>query len=425
MLTNEAIRALSQTGRTIKKSDGGGLYISVTPGGNARWYIAYRYGGKQRTLSGGAYPEVSIDRARVWREEIQKFPKSGGDPININKFPNKFCSTSLITFEELALEWLDNKKLYWTGQTHRQITRYFKSDVFPQIGNMSAISITPSVMLGVMQRIENRGATVAAHLIRNCCSEVFRSGIPDGRVESNPCREIDVAMKRRPRRKHFAKLHPADFPRFFAALKTDPGSRVIHLALRWTILTMVRSAEARFAEWQEFEGLDGDEPIWRIPARRMKKQNEHIVPLPPQAIDLLREIKAVNIAGQSGDGRYGKYLFSGARENAGVIGTGAMIVLLKRLDVGDITVHGFRGVASSILNESGLFAPDWIELQLAHMPSGVRGVYNKALYLEQRRKMLTWWANYLDQAETAVAAENLRKVSQPKVKGPNWLQSDW
>ncbi|WP_176594405.1 integrase arm-type DNA-binding domain-containing protein [Sphingobium sp. EM0848] len=416
MLTNETIRALARTDRVIKKSDGGGLYISVVPKGGARWYIAYRYGGKQKTLSGGKYPEISIDRARVWREEIRKMLENGVDP-GICKTPfEKSDSENVVTFEEVACEWMQNKKCDWTDRTARQIGRYFKNDVFPIVGKFAVRSITPALMLEVFQRIESRGATVVSHLVRTCCSEVFRSGIPDGRVVLNPCRDLDVAMKRRPRRKHFARLLPGDFPRFFAALKADQGSQIVHLAIRWTILTMVRSKETRFAQWKEFEDLNSAEPIWRIPAERMKKRNEHIIPLPPQAVKLLREIKALNIAGQAGDKRYGKYLFPSPLSNDGVIAEGSMIGTLKRLDVGDITVHGFRAVASSILNESGLFSPDWIELQLAHEPPGVRGVYNKARYLEHRRKMLIWWASYLDRAETTVGSESLAVVRPQKAE---------
>lgn len=173
-----------------------------------------------------------------------------------------------------------------------------------------------------------------------------------------------------------------------------------HLALRWTILTMVRTQETRFAEWSEFEGLDGPEPLWRIPAHRMKMRTEHIVPLTSQAIKLLDEVRAINpFLGVSNE-HLSRFLFPVATSRSGTISENRMLDIMYRMGLrGKATVHGFRGLASTVLNESSEFSSDWIEMQLAHVPRGVRAAYNSARYLEHRGKMMGWWADYLDAAD--------------------------
>jgi integrase len=174
------------------------------------------------------------------------------------------------------------------------------------------------------------------------------------------------------------------------------------LALRWTILTMVRTQETRFAAWSEFEGLDGNQPLWRITPERMKMRSEHIVPLSRQAVALLKEIEAVNVFRTAGNERLGKFLFPVATSKSNVISENRMLDILYRMGLrGKATVHGFRGLASTVLNESGEFEPDWIEVQLAHVARGVRAAYNSARYLAHRRSMMQWWADYLERAEKA------------------------
>ena len=180
----------------------------------------------------------------------------------------------------------------------------------------------------------------------------------------------------------------------------DEGEAMSHLALRWTILTMVRTQETRFAEWSEFEGLESNQPIWRIPPEWMKMRSEHIVPLPRQAVALLREIAAINVFHTAGNERLGRFLFPVATSKTGTISEYRMLDIMYRMGLrGKATVHRFRGLASTVLNESGEFAPDWIEMQHAHVARGVRAAYNSARYLNQRREMMQWWADYLDEAE--------------------------
>jgi integrase len=269
--------------------------------------------------------------------------------------------------------------------------------------------IDPPMLLTALRKIEARGSIEMAHRVRNYCSEVFRFAIAMEKCRSDPSRDIGPAMKKAPPIKHRAKVEAKDLPSFFARLNQDEGERMSHLALRWTIHTMGRTQETRFAEWSEFEGLDTDEPLWRIPAQRMKMRTEHLVPLSPQAVALLCEIEEINAFRQAGNERLGRFLFPVASSKTGTISENRMLDIMYRVGLrGKATVHGFRGLASTVLNESGQFEPDWIEMQLAHIQRGVRAAYNSARYLNQRREMMRWWSGYLDEAEQ----QGLRKGRQ-------------
>lgn len=428
MLTEEILRTLVAVEKPIKRSDAHGLHIMVLPGGRKRWRLAYRFNHKQKTLDGGEYPDVSLHRARLWCEEMRALLKTGVDPAEKRKEDAFQAKADKITFEDLALEWLEARRPSWTPRYARITETRIRSDLFPYLGQLPVRSILPRTVLEALRSIEGRGSVNMAHRIKNHCSEIFRFGIPDGRVDSDPCRDLTSAMVKAPPTRHRGKVEIKDLPEFFARLNADGGSRLSHLALRWTILTMVRTQETRFAQWDEFEGLGTDDPVWRIPAERMKMRSEHLIPLPPQAIQLLREIKELNVYGAAGNERFGKYLFPVAGSRSDTISENRMLDIMYRAGLrGKATVHGFRAVASTVLNESGLFMPDWIEMQLAHMPRGVRGVYNAARYLSHRRKMMEWWAQYLDAAEAA-APLTLPTMAGPlraKAKGLEWFQKSW
>jgi integrase len=275
-----------------------------------------------------------------------------------------------------------------------------EQDIFPSIGAIPVADIDPPMLLTALRKIEARGSIEMAHRVKNSVGEVFRYAIATDRCRSDPSRDIGPAMTRPPPVKHRAKVEARDLPDFFAKLARDEGERMSHLALRWTMLTMVRTQETRFAAWEEIEGLGGDQPLWRIPPDRMKMRTEHIVPLSRQAVTLLKEIDAANPFRTAGNARLGKFLFPVASSNSGTISENRMLDIMYRMGLrGKATVHGFRGLASTVLNESGQFEPDWIEMQLAHVARGVRAVYNAARYLTKRREMMQWWADYLDAAE--------------------------
>ena len=411
MLTNIAIKAFKPKDKTYKRSDAAGLYIAVNPTGSKIWYLAYRFGDKQKTISAGPYPKVSLLAARAWRDEMKKLLELGLDPSEERRHEQREARIKARgdvtnTFEHVAREWLETRSLAWTPRYADLVTGRLESDIFPVIGKCNIAHIRPREILEAIRRIEDRGAVEMAHRVKNHCSEIFRYAIPDGRCESDPCRDIGPALRKPPPTRHRPKVSARDLPAFYARLNGDDGARLSHLALRWTILTMVRTQETRFAQWAEFEDLDGPEPLWRIGADRMKMRSEHLIPLPRQAIPLLEEIHELNIFRKAGNPRHGRFLFPVAGTRSMVISENRMLDIMYRIGLrGKATVHGFRGLASTVLNESGRFQPDWIEMQLAHQPRGVRAAYNAAQYLTHRRQMMQWWADYLDKAEARGMSE--------------------
>lgn len=401
MLTDVEIKALSANGKPLKKADGGGLFLLVEKNGSKHWRLSHRFAGKQKTLSGGRYPHVKLATARKWREEAKAQLAAGIDPSDARKEARREArSVTENTFEAVARSWMAANACAWSPRYAGVIEARLEADIFPEVGKVGIAAIEPAIILKAIRKIEGRGSIDMAHRVRNYCSEVFRFGIAEEKCASDPTRDIAPAMRRPPPVQHRAKVEARELPSFFAKLSRDEGERMSHLALRWTILTMVRTQETRFAEWTEFEGLDGSEPIWRIPGPRMKMRTEHIVPLSPQAIKLLDEIRGMNRYLQAGNQRLGRYLFPVATSRTGTISENRMLDIMYRIRLrGKATVHGFRGLASTVLNESGEFSSDWIELQLAHIPRGVRAAYNSARYVEHRRRMMTWWADYLDDAE--------------------------
>lgn len=429
MLTNIAIKSLQPADRPYKRSDGGGLFIHVQPNGSKLWRFGYRFNGKQKLLSGGPYPQMSLLAARAWRDEMKQQLALGLDPSEERRQERALTQAQvdgrvLNTFEHVAREWLELRLLSWTPRYAALVTGRLEADIFPVIGALDIARITPRQILDAIRRIEARGAIEMARRVKNHCSEIFRYAIPDGRCETDPCRDLNPAMSKPRPVAHRAKVEARDLPAFFVKLNADKGERLSHLALRWTMLTMVRTQETRFAEWSEFEGLDGPEPLWRLSPERMKMRAEHLVPLPRQALDILDELRELNVWHASGVHRLGRFLFPVAHSKTLTISENRMLDIMYRIGLrGKATVHGFRGLASTVLNESGLFEPDWIEHQLAHQPQGVRAAYNAARYLVHRRPMMQWWANYLDTAETKGLRQGGRSAGMSRdispVTGPS------
>lgn len=407
MLTDITARALKPEKAAYKKSDSKGLFLTVHPTGKKTWGLAFRIEGKQKFLSGGAFPEVSLRQARDWRDAIKAQLTLGMAPTATPQClqPEPETADTLKpteTFEQVAREWFSARRVNWVPKYAALVIGRLESDIFPVLGSQAINTITPRQMLGAIRSIQDRGAVEMAHRVKNHCSEIFRYAIPDGRCESDPCRDLAPGMAKPAPTKHRSKVPAKDLPAFYIKLNADGGDRLSHVALRWTMITMVRTQETRFAEWSEFEGLDTANPLWRIPAHRMKMGLEHLVPLAPQAIRLLKEISALNVYRTAGVESLGRYLFPMAGARSSVISENRMLDIMYRIGLrGKATVHGFRGLASTVLNESGRFKADWIERQLAHVPGGVRAAYNSAEYLTHRRRMMNWWADYLDAAEKA------------------------
>ena len=366
------------------------MHLLVQPNGSRLWRLSYRYGGKQKTLAFGVYPAVGLALARERRAGARRLLVEGVDPSRANKAARRVGGFAADpTFESVAREWHTNEQARWVVAHSERIISRLERDVFPVIGSRPIAVIEAPEVLDVVRKVEARGALDVAKRLRQSIGAIFRYAIATGRAKRDPSADIKGALRASPRPQHHAALKQAELPLLLRALDSYDGREQTRLAIRFVLFTFVRSTEARFAEWGEFEGLHGDAPLWRIPPERMKAGREHLVPLAPQTVRLLGDIKRV-----SGDSAF---LFP-APTKSGVMSENTMIFALYRLGYHSRqTVHGFRRLASTMLNEQG-FNRDWIELQLAHVPTDdVRAAYNAAEWLGGRRAMMEWWADRVEE----------------------------
>ena len=391
-LTVLGIKQAKAKDKPYKLADEKGLYLVVTPRGSKLWRFDYRYGGKRKTLAFGKWDDVELAQARERRYAARKKLAEGNDP-GAPEPPKSLAGSNL--FESVARDWHSSAKVAWTPRYAKLVLGRLETDIFPYLGRDDINLIEPPRLLEVIRKIEARGALEMAKRVKNHCSEIFLYGIAEGKCRRDPAADIRRAlMKARPK-KHRAALPPAEFPSFLASLKDYDGDEITQLALRFTLLTMVRTQETRFARWSEFEQLDSGEPLWRLSPARMKMSREHLVPLSRQAIQVLRRLKELSPDSP--------HLFP-ANTRHEVISENTMLYALYRMGYHSRqTTHGLRRCASTILNETGHFEPDWIETQLAHIDQNkVRGAYNAALYLKHRRTMLQWWADFIDRQTSAI-----------------------
>lgn len=391
-LTDTAIRSAKPRATPYKLSDGGGLHLLIAANGSKLWRLAYRFSGKQKTLALGTYPTVSLAKAREGRDGAKRLLVDGVDP-GAQKRREKLAAKASgdATFKTIALEYLGNRRHTLTPLYADQLLRRLEADIFPSLGSRPIANIDAPELLDVLRKVENRGVLEQARRLRQSIGQVFRYAMVTGRAKHDPTVALKGALKPKGRQKHHAPMPREYLPSFLRSLESYDGDPRTAIALRLVVQTMVRTTELRAARWVEFENLDGREPLWRIPAERMKARFEHLVPLSTQSLAVLRELRG--LPGAKDD----DFLFpSPSRE--GCMSNNTMLFALYRLGYhGRATVHGFRGVASTILNEMG-WPPDWIERQLAHDErDDVRGAYNSAQYLPGRRKMLQRWGDWLDE----------------------------
>jgi integrase len=388
-LTDTFLRALKATGKVQKHSDGGGLYMYVSPAGGKLWRMGYRFDGKQKTLSFGAYPAVRLTDARQKREEAKARLAAGIDPC-AHKQATKaaFKAENENSYEVVVREWYAKYSPGWSEQNSVRTLARQVNDIFPILGGKPIHQITAPELLAVLRRIESRGAIDTAHRTLQDCSRIFRYAIATGRAERDTAADLRGALPPA-RSKSFATTTE---PKAIGALLRDidaySGNIIVRAALRIAPYVFVRPGELRRAEWAEFD-FAGVE--WRIPAEKMKMRQVHIVPLARQVISLLEDLRQY-----TGNGRF---LFPSMRANTESISDMTLLAALRRLGYGkeDMTVHGFRSMASTLLNEQG-YNRDWIERQLAHGErNSIRAAYNYAEYLPERRKMMQEWADYLDE----------------------------
>lgn len=386
-LTDIVCKSSKPSEKARKISDEKGLYLEITPNGSKYWRLKYRFAGKEKRLAFGVYPEVSLAEARERRDEARKLLRNGVDPSQLKKEikqQNKVKSEN--SFYQIATEWHETKKSGWTPRHASYVIRRLQADVFPTLGDRAINEIKAPELLSVIRSIENRGALDIAHRALQTCGQIFRYAIATGRAEYNPSSDLRGALKT-PTKTNYSHLKESELPEFFSKLEDYDGHEQTKLAMKLLLLTFVRTGELRGAMWEE---INFDAQEWRIPAERMKMREQHIVPLSKQAIEVLKKIKEFS-------GQYA-YIFPNHINPTKCISENTLLYALYRMGYHSrTTIHGFRATASTILNEKGFHA-DVIERQLAHSERNrVRAAYNHAQHLPERKKMMQWWADYLDE----------------------------
>ncbi len=403
-LTDMDAKKAKETDKPMKLTDGGGLFLLVQPNGSKYWRLAYRFNDKQKTLALGVYPEVSLKDARQRREDARKLLANDTDPGE-NRKAVKAAKTERAanSFEVVAREWFAKNSPSWAENHGNRIIRRLEKDVFPWIGAKPIAEITAPQLLAVLRRIEERGAVETAHRAHQNCGQVFRYAIATGRAERDPSPDLKGALPPVKEKHHAAITDPKAMAELLRAIDGYRGSFVTKCALRLAPQFFVRPGELRKAEWVEF---DLDKAEWNIPAERMKMREPHLVPLSTQAVEILRNLHAL-----TGEGRY---VFPGARTNGRPMSDNAVLAALRRMGFAkdEMSGHGFRAMARTILDEVLQVRPDFIEHQLAHAVKDPNGrAYNRTAHLAERRKMMQLWADYLDKLKAGAEVIPLRANS--------------
>jgi integrase len=377
--------------------DGQGLFLLVTPSGGKLWRFKYRLDGKARLMSFGSYPDVGLAEAREKRAAARKQVSSGIDPCVIRKAARDAKAAGEDSFELVAREWHQRTAPEWAATHAKTQIERMERDLFPWLGNRPMGEIEAPELLDVLRRIEGRGAVETAHRVKTICGQVFRYAIATGRAKRDPAADLRGALKAVISKSHAAIVAPAQFADLLRSIDGYQGSFVVSCALRLAPLVFVRPGELRHAEWSEIDLDAGD---WNIPYAKMKatrtekakrKNDMHLVPLSRQAVDLLRELRPL-----TGGGRY---VFPSVRSGDRPITDNTVLAALRRLGYAkeEVTGHGFRATARTILDEVLQVRPDLIEHQLAHAVKDPNGrAYNRTSFLPERRQMMQLWSDYLD-----------------------------
>ncbi|MEQ5751890.1 integrase arm-type DNA-binding domain-containing protein [Providencia rettgeri] len=388
-LTVKQIDSSKPKEKDYKLSDGGGLYLLVKTNGGKYWRLKYRIDGKEKLLAIGIYPTVTLADARRKRDDAKRLLADGIDPNQQRKEQKQASKIdSVNTFKNIALEWYEGRKDRWSVGYRDDMMDAFEKDVFPYIGNRPIAEIKPMELLEVLSIMEKRGATEKLKKVRQRCGEVWKYAIITGRAEYNPAPDLASAFVPH-KREHYAHLSVSELPEFLSSIDKYMGSQIVRVALRVLILTGVRPGELRKAEWSE---INFDTKVWEIPAEKMKMRRPHIAPLSEQVIDLLKQIHPIS-------GSY-QYIFPSRTDYRKHISDMALNTMIRRMGYsGRATGHGFRHTMSTILHEQG-YNTAWIETQLAHVDkNSIRGTYNHAQYIDGRREMLQWYADYMGALE--------------------------
>jgi integrase len=386
-LSDAKVRNAKPKAKAYKIADGEGLFLLIMPSGGKYWRVKYFFAGKEKLLALGVYPEISLADARERRAQARKVLAAGNDPGEAKKEAKRLATLkNANSFEAVAREWFEKRKHEWTPSTADAVLARLDKYVLPKLGPKPIADITSPEILAMLRVVEGRSALELARRLMQMVGQVFMYAIATGRAERNPVPDLRGALKT-PVVEHHSFLKASELPLYLKNLEAYDGSLQTKLALRLLLLTFVRTIELRGAQWAE---IDWDHAEWRVPAERMKMKELHIVPLSRQAIAVLRELE--NVSGNR------HHIFPNQHHPVTFMSENTMLYALYRMGYHSrATGHGFRSTASTILNEHD-FRADVIERQLAHGErNAVRAAYNHAQYLPERRQMMQWWADYLDE----------------------------
>lgn len=387
-LTNLEIKSAKPKEKAYRLYDSGGLYLEVSPSGGKLWRMKYRFAGKEKRLSFGKFPSISLKDARSKQADAKKHLENDIDPSALKKELKKSkLNADKNSFEAVAREWMHKNVDKWSGSNSKIVLKRFENDVFPCVGKTGIENVTAPDLLGMLRRIEKRGALYTAHKTLQNCGQVFRYAIATARGTSDPSTALKGALPPMMPKHHASISDPTKVGALLRAIDDYEGAFVTQCALKFAPLVFVRPGELRHAEWQEFDTKKAE---WRIPASKMKMKAIHIVPLSTQAIVILDDLRT--LTGND------KYVFPSVRSATRPMSENTINAGLRRMGYTklEMTGHGFRSMASTLLNEQG-WHWDAIERQLAHAErNSIRAAYNYAEHMPVRIKMMQHWADYLD-----------------------------
>lgn len=405
-LTDIQVRSAKAKDKDYKLTDGYGLFLLVATTGGKRWRFKYRYGGKEKLLALGTYPDISLQEARNKLREARNLLANGHDPSlekkTLKKIKAEQEAATENSFEAVAHEWHSKFSGQWSPGHAETIMDRLTRDVFPWLGNKPIMEIKPPDILAILRRVESRGALETAHRVRTICGQVLRYAVATGRAERDSAADLRGALPPVREKHHAALTDPKEVGDLLRAIDDFKGTFQVKCAMKLAPMLFVRPGELRQMEWAE---IDLDNAQWNIPAEKMKMKQPHIVPLANQAVAILKDLQPLTGAG--------RYVFPCHRSSKKPMSNNAVNAALRRMGYtnDEMTGHGFRAMARTILDEVLQVRPDFIEHQLAHAVRDPNGrAYNRTAHLAERRKMMQTWADYLDGLKTGAKVIPFKKA---------------
>ena len=402
-LSTAKIQNATAQKKTVFFFDGRGLYLEIAPTGSRWWRFKYRFAGKEKRISLGVYPDVGLKKARDRRDEMRKLVADGIDPSAARKQEKLMAlDAAENTFEAVAREWFEKHSANWEASYSVKLLARLEANVFPWLGDRPISDIKPPELLSVLRRVESRGVLETAHRLMNYCGNIYRYAVATGRAERDISSDLRGALPPSTPQHHASVTDPEGVAALLRAIDGYRGSNVTRYALQLAPLVFVRPVELRKAEWSEIDLEAGE---WRIPAERMKMKKKHIVPLSRQAVAIVRALQPLTGKGH--------YVFPGARSRERCMSENTVNGALRRLgwSGSEMTGHGFRSMASTLLNEQG-WNRDAIERQLAHSGrNSIRAAYNYAEHLPERRRMMQAWSDYSETLKRRPDAGGAREAA--------------